>query len=81
MPRRYEWPDPKDRSPNNPHTLLEREAVLDLYRRAFPREDVSYLTDKIKDWFVEAAKRRGWDDVIWADQAAVLRKEWPIGTD
>lgn len=33
MARRYEWPDPKDRSPNNPHTLLEREAVVDLYRQ------------------------------------------------
>lgn len=30
MARRYEWPDPRDRSPNEPHVLLEREAVLDL---------------------------------------------------
>jgi uncharacterized protein (DUF2235 family) len=76
MARRYEWPDPKDRSPNNPHTLLEREAVIDLYRQGTGNEDAKNLTEAIKEWFVGEAKERGWDDVTWADQTAVLKKVW-----
>jgi uncharacterized protein (DUF2235 family) len=76
MARRYEWPDPKDRSPNNPHTLLEREAVIDLYRQGTGNEDAKNLTEAIKEWFVGEAKKRGWDDVTWADQTAVLKKVW-----
>jgi hypothetical protein len=76
MARRYEWPDPKDRSPNNPHTLLEREAVIDLYRQGSGDESAKNLTDAIKNWFESEAKVRGWDDVTWADQSAVMKKVW-----
>jgi hypothetical protein len=76
MARRYEWPDPKDRSPNHPHTLLEREAVIDLYRQGTGVEDAKNLTETIKRWFEEEAEQRGWDGVTWADQSAVLRKTW-----
>ncbi|WP_201215266.1 hypothetical protein [Halochromatium roseum] len=75
MGRRYEWPDPKDRSPNQPHILLEREAVLDLYQKD-TGDDAKNLTEKVRDWFEDNAKRRDWDDVTWADQTAVLKKVW-----
>jgi len=76
MARRFEWPDPKDRSPNNPHTLLEREAVIDLYRQGSSDENAKNLTEAIKTWFVGEANSRGWDDVTWADQSAVMKKVW-----
>jgi hypothetical protein len=76
MARRYEWPDPKDRSPNQPETLLEREAVIDLYRQGTGDESAKYLTESIKRWFEEEAKKRGWDSVTWVNQKAVLKKTW-----
>jgi hypothetical protein len=76
MARRYEWPDPKDRSPNHPYTLLEREAVIDLYRQGTGDEGVRNLTESIKKWFEEEAKKRGWDSVTWVEQCAVLKKTW-----
>jgi hypothetical protein len=76
MAKRYEWPDPRDRSPNHPHILLEREAVLDLYKQATGEEDAKNLTEAIRRWFDGEAQQRGWDHVIWANQCAVLEKRW-----
>jgi hypothetical protein len=57
--------------------LLEREAVIDLYRQGANDESAKNLTDTIKNWFEnEAKQQRGWDDVTWANQSAVLRKIW-----
>lgn len=75
MAKKHEWPDPKDRSPNKPHKLLERQAVIDLYQQG-TNEDVKNLTEKIKNWFESEAKKQGWDDVTWVDQCAVLKKVW-----
>jgi len=45
-----------------------------LYRQGSGDESAKNLTDAIKNWFESEAKVRGWDDVTWADQSAVMKK-------
>ncbi len=72
MGRPYEFPDPKDRSVNNPHVLIERDAILGLYNQANPSNTYANLAEAVRDWFEAEAKRAGWVSVQFVDQAAVL---------
>mgnify|MGYP000952661188 CR=1 FL=1 len=70
--RPYDFPDPNDRSVNNPHVLVERDAVLGLYNQANPGNTYTNLAEAVRTWFVAEARRIGWTSVQFVDQAAVL---------
>ena len=72
MARLYEFPDPKDQSVNKPHCLVERDVVLALYNQANPSNNYSNVSETVRKWFEDEAKRRGWTSVQFVDQAAVL---------
>ena len=72
MARPFDFPDPNDRSVNNPHQLVERDVVLALYNQANPANPYTLLSEGIRTWFEAAAKARGWTSVQFIDQAAVL---------
>lgn len=62
MGRRHSFPDPNDRSSNDPALIVKSEAVLDLYNR-FNEENMLYVTKKVTDWVCSQAKEKyGWDD-------------------
>ena len=70
--RPYEFPDPKDRSVNDPHELVERERVLGLYNQANPNEQARNFSEKVRTWFEAEAARNGWHSVQFVGDAAVL---------
>lgn len=70
--RPYEFPDPNDRSVNEPSTIAERDAVLGLYNQANPGNSYQAVSDTVRQWFKEAAKKNGWTSVEFIDQKAVL---------
>ncbi|WP_146092822.1 hypothetical protein [Xanthomonas arboricola] len=72
MARPYEFPSPKDRSVNNPHELIERDAVLGLYNQANPANQYKVLSEAVRDWFTNESITKGWTSVQFVDQAAVL---------
>lgn len=74
MPRPYDFPDPRDRSVNNPHLLLERDPVVGLYNQdpGNAAQQATYLSDTVRQWFIQAALQRGWASVNFVDTTAIL---------
>jgi hypothetical protein len=79
MARPYEFPDPNDRSVNNPHQLAEREVILALYNQANAANPYTNLSEAVRNWFETAAKAQGWASVQFVDQAAVLTATVKLG--
>lgn len=71
--RPYEFPDPNDRSVNNPHVIVERDAILGLYNQANSTKPASNVSETVRNWFEQEAKIRGWSNVMFPNpNTAVL---------
>ncbi|WP_156500052.1 hypothetical protein [Ectothiorhodospira sp. BSL-9] len=71
--RPFEFPDPNDRSVNNPHVIVERNAILGLYNQANPSNQASNVSESVRKWFEQEAMARGWAKVMFPNQnTAVL---------
>lgn len=70
--RPFGFPDPKDRSVNRPHALVERPVVIALFNRYNEENEHVKMCKAVKDWFVAEARRQGWKSVKFVDGAAVL---------
>ena len=75
MPRPYVFPDPNDRSPNNPSVIVSSQQVLGLYN-AGNSERMDKVTDKVRSWFTNAAKEKGWDGAQFSGGQCFLTKEF-----
>ena len=73
--RPYEWPDPKDRSPNNPQVIVEPEHILALYKKE-TGQTAQNVSASVRNQFEQDAKKYGWDEVNWVNNSCVLKKEW-----
>ena len=73
--RPYEWPDPKDRSPNNPQVLVPAEQVRSLYNQETDQK-AKNVSETVRTQFEKYAKDAGWEEVEWASNTAVLKKQW-----
>jgi len=73
------FPDPKDRTPDNPHILVEAKNVINLFNLS-RYQDADSLTDEIKEWFEEEATVQGWSKGTWVgneiNSCAVLKRIW-----
>jgi hypothetical protein len=58
----WKWPDPSDRSMNDPSVTLTRERILGLHNSE-SGQVAQNITDKILSWTTSRAKEEGWDDV------------------
>lgn len=74
--RKYEFQDPKDRSPNSPAIIAKATRVKALYNQAHPEDKIENVTEKVRTWFSDEAKRIGWDEVSFAGNECVLRKDY-----
>lgn len=74
MARPFVFPDPDDRSKNNPAIIVSSEQVLGLYNQEHKdEEDMQKVTDKVQDWFVKEAKNnQGWDEARFAGNQCIL---------
>ncbi|NIZ19674.1 hypothetical protein [Entomospira culicis] len=61
---RWQWPDPNNRSPNEPQIVMNREKILGLYVKKTGIEATN-VTSTVKDAITEEAKSRGWDNVAF----------------
>lgn len=74
MPK-FSFPDPDDRSPNNPLTTLENRQVLGLYNQAHPdEEDMQKVTAKVREWIIKTGKEQGWDEIEFAGSEGVFKR-------
>jgi hypothetical protein len=78
MPRPFAFPDPNDRSPNDPSVTVQPFNILGLYNQA-TGEEKTRVVEAVKEWFVtEARATYGWPEASFAGNVAVLTRELPV---
>lgn len=74
---KYVFPDPNDRSKNDPCVIVNNKKVLGLYNQAHPdEEDMQKVMDKVQEWTTNEAKRLGWDEVKFAGGQCILENNF-----
>ena len=77
MARAFVFPDPRDRSYNQPSVIVDQPKVLGLYNQEYkPRPKLQIVTEDIRQWFLEEAKNRGWDEATFAGNQCTLRVDF-----
>lgn len=76
MPRKYVFPDPDDRSKNDPSIIVSSKKVLGIYNQEHEEDDMQKVTQKVQDWFKDEAIRIGWDDVRFSGGQCILENEF-----
>lgn len=77
MSRKYVFPDPDDRSKNDPCTIVDTKKVLGLYNQEHTDdEDMQKVTQKVQDWFSNKANEAGWDDVRFSGGQCILENKF-----
>ena len=78
MPRAFIFPDPNDRSFNEPKVIVDQPKILGLYNQEYkPRPKRQVVTEEIKDWFLTEAKKIGWDSAEFVGNQCTLGVELP----
>lgn len=74
---KYVFPDPDDRSKNDPCTIMDNKKVLGLYNQGHPEEeDMQKVMDKVQNWIIDEAKGQGWDEVKFAGGQCILENKF-----
>lgn len=78
MARPYVFPDPDDRSKNNPAIIVSSEQVIGLYNQLNKDGDeMQRVTPKVQEWFItEAKENQGWDDARFAGNQCILENKF-----
>ena len=77
MARPYIFPDPDDRSKNNPAVIVSSDQVIGLYNQLNKDGDeMQRVTSKVQEWFLEEAKRQGWDECKFAGNQCILENKF-----
>lgn len=77
MAGKYVFPDPNDRSKNNPCTIMDNKKVLGIYNQGHSEdEDMQKVTDKVQDWIREKAEELGWDEIKFAGGQCILENHF-----
>lgn len=75
--RKYVFPDPDNRSKNDPCTIVDSKKVLGIYNQEHSdEEDMQKATQKVKDWFKEEAVNNRWDDVRFSGGQCILENKF-----
>lgn len=74
--RPYEFPDPDDRSANEPAIIVKVPQILGLYNQAHSDDEpMLRVVQSVQDWFVEESKKESWDKAEFAGSECILRNE------
>lgn len=77
MSRPYAFPDPDDRSKNDPSIIVSSKKVLGIYNQEHDSEEnMQKVTPKVQEWFKEKAVNAGWDDVRFSGGQCILENEF-----
>lgn len=77
MARKYVFPDPDDRSKNNPCIIVDNDKVLGLYNQEQDADNkMQKVTQKVQDWIKEQATELGWDNIKFAGGQCILENEF-----
>lgn len=71
MARPFVFPDVNDRSINSPSVIVSPQQVLGNFNQA-NQENRVQVTDTVKTWFVDEAKKQGWTDAVFHGNQCAL---------
>lgn len=73
----YIFPDPDDRSKNNPCFIVNTKKVLGIYNQEHPEnEDMQKVTPKVQEWFKNKATDYGWDEAKFSGGQCILENHF-----
>lgn len=74
---KYIFPDPNDRSKNDPCIIINTKRVLGLYNQDHPEEEnMQKVTEKVQGWITDVAKEKGWDEVKFSGGQCILENKF-----
>ena len=78
MARPYVFPDPDDRSKNNPAVIVSSEQVIGLYNQMnADGDEMQRVTPKVQEWFIkEATENQDWDEARFAGNQCILENKF-----
>ena len=77
MAGKYVFPDPNDRSKNDPCIIVNNKKVLGIYNQAHPdEENMQKVTQKVQDWFSNESTANGWDEVSFSGGQCILKNNF-----
>lgn len=79
MARRFVFPDPDDRSKNDPNIIVDSQRVLDIYNQDNKGSNMQRVTQKVQKWFCDTAKENGWDGANFAGNQCLLENKKILG--
>lgn len=72
MARPFVFPDPNDRSANDPSFIVSPTQVLGIYKQ-YTGEEMKRITSKVQDWFCEKAiQEYAWDEARFSGNQCIL---------
>ena len=72
MARPFIFPDPKDRSINEPTLVVSQTQVLGNYNQVNADDPRERVTDTVKEWFKDEASKAGWKNSEFHGSQCVL---------
>lgn len=79
MPRRFVFPDPNDRSYNEPKVILDQPKIIGLFNQENNiRPKRQMVTQDVREWFTREAYERGWDSAEFVGNQCTLGVELPF---
>ena len=77
MARKFVFPDPNDRSYNEPAVIVDQPKVLGLYNQESGQEKRQVITSEVREWFIKEAAARGWDESNFVGNQCTLGVDLP----
>lgn len=73
MARPFVFPDPNDRSPNEPSVIVSSAQVLGLYNQdSGDANKMLRVTEKVQTWFEGRARQYQWDETHFSGNQCLL---------
>lgn len=72
MARPFVFPDPKDRSINEPTLVVSQAQVLGNFNQSNAEDSREKVTDPVKDWFKKEAESAGWHSAVFHGSQCIL---------
>lgn len=77
MSRPFVFPDPDDRSKNEPSVIISSQQVIGIYNQYnLDGDEMQRVTDKVKDWFLKYSKEQGWDEASFTGNQCILKNNF-----
>lgn len=76
--RPFVFPDPNDRSINQPSVIVSQQQVLGLYNQNHPGEKREKVTDVVKNWFVDESANQNWSSATFHGNQCALAVDLEI---